>query len=172
MISNLKCSPKHPESDPSAECLHSPAATDRLWPPAPGPNVTSRSAECLEGPYDCTGPCQFLQETRNCFPAPVLVSATPRRSIQALPRSRSVTPSSTSVTSSSVSVPTCTATVPVLPNPTGATAACGGILATSNDDGFFKLSLPFLIKIYGVLARTYQIANGMRPLLQWVSSPP
>ncbi|KAJ9165144.1 hypothetical protein NKR19_g736 [Coniochaeta hoffmannii] len=75
-------------------------------------------------------------------------------------------------TSTSASLSTCTATHPLLASPTGAAPEFGGILATSNNNGCFKIALPFPIKIYGVSSTEVFMAVDGILFIQNPSDPP
>ncbi|KAB5518665.1 hypothetical protein GE09DRAFT_1195379 [Coniochaeta sp. 2T2.1] len=73
--------------------------------------------------------------------------------------------SATITQTTSTSVSTCTASHPVLASPTSAIPGVNGTLQASNSDGFFKISLPFPIKIYNVSStEVFMAVNGANPL--------
>jgi hypothetical protein len=126
-----------------------------------GPDVATRSAHCANAlttapayASACTKPGSYASAC-SCLLDDSTTTSTSTGTV-------TLTTASASATGTSSSVVSCTASHSILASPTVVAPGFGGVLPTANDNGIFKISLPFPIKVYGVSSTDVFVAvNGV-----------
>ncbi|KAB5542730.1 hypothetical protein GE09DRAFT_1191994 [Coniochaeta sp. 2T2.1] len=115
----------------------------------------------------------IVTETTTSFITEIVTNVSTVSLVSTSMTSKFTTATSTITTqTTSTSVSTCMASHPVLASPTSAIPGVDDTLQASNSDGFFKISLPFPIKIYNVSStEVFMAVNGILFLQDPSESP-